>query len=440
MTTARRPLSTLNPQPSTSPRLAIVLSHPTQYYSPWFRWLRAHTELSFRVFYLWDFGVTERTDPKFETTFRWDVDLLSGYEHELVPNVAREPGTHHFAGLDNPALTARLEAWAPAAVLLFGYKWRSHLRVVWWARRRGVPLLFRGDSHFLGRGRPAVSAWLALRALYAQFAAFLPVGAANRDYFRTLGVPEKKLFFAPHAVDGSLFDPERADHRAAASRLRRELGLAPRTLVVLFAGKLVPEKQPLELLAAFQALRPEGAALVFVGEGPEKTKLQAIARDVSPEVPASSGGDVAGASVSPVADPASAGRGFSIHFLPFANQSEMPARYLLADLFVLPSRGHYETWGLAVNEAMHLGVPCLVSDVVGCQRDLVSHGETGWVFRAGDSADLQAQLAAALATLRSPEAVALLRAAVASRIGNYSYARAAQGLSAALAAMGLPIR
>jgi glycosyltransferase involved in cell wall biosynthesis len=53
----------------------------------------------------------------------------------------------------------------------------------------------------------------------------------------------------------------------------------------------------------------------------------------------------------------------------------MPARYLLADLFVLASRGLYETWGLAVNEAMHMGVPALVSDRVGCQRDLVRDKE-----------------------------------------------------------------
>ena len=64
-----------------------------------------------------------------------------------------------------------------------------------------------------------------------------------------------------------------------------------------------------------------------------------------------------------------------MRFLPFANQSEMPARYLLADLFVLPSLGNSETWGLAVNEAMHMGVPCLVSDLVGCQQDLVTDGD-----------------------------------------------------------------
>jgi glycosyltransferase involved in cell wall biosynthesis len=124
-----------------------------------------------------------------------------------------------------------------------------------------------------------------------------------------------------------------------------------------------------------------------------------------------------------------------VHFLPFANQSEMPARYLLADLFVLPSRGHYETWGLAVNEAMHMGRPALVSDVVGCQRDLVTPGETGWVFRHDDPADLRTQLAAACAALHQPAAKTALRARVHQRISGYTYARAATGLQAAIAAV-----
>src|SRR5687767_952440 len=96
------------------PSLAVVLSHPTQYYSPWFRWLRTNTSLSFRVFYLWDFGVAAQADAKFGTTFKWDVDLLSGYESEFVPNIAADPGTHHFRGLNNPALTGRLASWNPS--------------------------------------------------------------------------------------------------------------------------------------------------------------------------------------------------------------------------------------------------------------------------------------------------------------------------------------
>ena len=396
---------------STSSRLAIVLSHPTQYYSPWFRWLQAHAGLTLRVFYLWDFGVTTRRDPKFETSFQWDVDLLSGYESEFVPNVARAPNTQNFSGLRNPALTARLAAWQPSAVLLFGYKSSSHLRTVLWSRLRGVPLIFRGDSHFLGRGTPGWATRLILGTLFAQFAAFLPVGSANRDYFTTLGVPKRKLFPTPHAVNDALFDPARPEVQAAATALRHSLGIEPATRIVLYAGKLVPEKQPRELLAAFQSLRASQSALVFVGDGPEKPALLLEAGN-----PASS----------------------AVHFLPFANQSEMPSRYLLADLFVLPSRGQYETWGLAVNEAMHMGVPALVSDRVGCQRDLVSLGETGWVFRHDDPADLRTQLDAALDTLRDPVAAAALREKMRGRIAGFTYAQAAAGLKSALTAIASP--
>ncbi|MBC7367690.1 MAG: glycosyltransferase family 4 protein, partial [Undibacterium sp.] len=323
--------------PTLARHLAVVLSHPNQYYSPWFRWLAAHTDLDLRVFYLWEFGVTVHTDPQFRTALKWDVDLLSGYAHEFVPNTSARPGSDHFGGLRNPTLTARLAAFRPDAVLLFGYAYASNLRVVLWARLHRVPLIFRGDSHFLGRGAPPLRTRLTLRFLYAQFAACLPVGEANRDYFLTLGVPAARLHFAPHSVNAALFDPASASHRAAAGTLRAQLGLTPSTRVILFAGKFVPAKQPRELLAAFLAARLPDTALVFVGDGEEKPALRALA----------------------VSAPAG-----SVHFLPFANQSEMPARYLLADLFVLPSRGLYETWGLAVNEAMHLGVPCLVSDRV----------------------------------------------------------------------------
>jgi glycosyltransferase involved in cell wall biosynthesis len=114
----------------------------------------------------------------------------------------------------------------------------------------------------------------------------------------------------------------------------------------------------------------------------------------------------------------------------------MPARYLLADLFVLPSRGNSETWGLAVNEAMHLGLPCLVSDVVGCQRDLVTDGDTGWVFRAGDQAHLNLKLDVALEALSRDAAG--WRTRVAARIAGYTYAQSTDGLLRAFAATRPP--
>jgi glycosyltransferase involved in cell wall biosynthesis len=386
-------------------KLAVVLSHPTQYYSPWFRWIAAQAPIDLRVFYLWDFGLEERRDPQFGIAVKWDVDLTSGYDWESVPNVAADPGTHHFKGLVNPALTRRLSAWNPDAVLVFGYPWVSHLRAILWARLRRVPLIFRGDSHFIGRPHPGALRTAALSLLYGQFAAVTYVGAANRRYFERLGVPARHLFFAPHSVDAARFDPTRPEIRSGALELKRRLGLAAPTQVVLFAGKWVPAKQPVELLAAFLAIQSPDTAIVFVGDGAERPRLEALARD----------------------HPAAA-----VHFLPFANQAEMPVRYALADLFVLPSRGLYETWGLAVNESMHLGVPCLVSDRVGCQEDLVIPGRTGWVFAAEQPADLQRQLASALRTLRDPAQAAAYSAAAKARAGLYTYGPATAGLQRAL--------
>jgi glycosyltransferase involved in cell wall biosynthesis len=387
---------------SSFPRLAVILSHPVQYYSPWFRWLRARTDLEFRVFYLWEFGVKATPDPQFGTSIRWDLDLLSGYEHEFVPNVARDPGTHHFRGLDNPALLRRLAAWQPGAVLLFGYNWLSHLRVIWWARRRNLPLVFRGDSHLLGRSRLPWLRRTLLRQLYARFSAITFVGAANREYFLALGFPLHRLFFAPHSVDAVRFAAEDTDTVAAARRLRAELELGEKR-VVLFAGKFTPAKQPVELLRAFLAVGTSTDALVFVGDGALRNELAALAA-TRPDL--------------------------TVCLLPFANQTEMPSRYLLADIVALPSRGHYETWGLAVNEAMHLARPCLVSDLVGCQRDLVTPEETGWVFPAVDPAALAKTLHEALRS--SPDTVARLGRNARERISHYTYEQTTDGLLAAL--------
>lgn len=385
-------------------RLAIVLSHPVQYYSPWFRWMSAHAGFRLRVFYLWDAGVNPARDPQFGKTFSWDVDLLSGYEYEFIPNTARQPGSDHFSGLVNPGLPGRLEAWRPDAVLVFGYKYATHLGLILWARLQNIPLVFRGDSHLLGHAPLSWKKRLSLSLLYRQFSAFACVGAANRDYFRAFAVPARKLFAVPHCVDAGYFTASTVVYQET-DRLRAKLGLAGKR-VVLFAGKLIPDKQPAELLTAFLAISPTNTALVFVGDGLERSHLEHLAATRS-DLP--------------------------IHFLPFANQSEMPSRYLLADLFVLPSRGLYETWGLAINEAMHLGIPCVVSDRVGCQRDLVTDGETGWVFNSEHPDALTNTLRRALTDLAHHKAA--FRARIATRIANYTYETATLGLERTLNAL-----
>lgn len=384
----------------SAPRLAVVTTHPIQYYAPWFRHLAARDDLALRVFYLWDFGVTERRDPGFGRSLTWDIPLLDGYPHEFVANRATRPGTDRFGGLHNPGLDAALERFRPDAVLLMSYSHRSTLRQL---LRRRWPLLMRGDSHALAGGaggwRLRVKSWL-----FRRFAAVLHVGAANREFWRAHGVPEERLFFSPHAIDNQRFVAARGTAAAEAAARRAELGIPPDAPVALFVGKLETKKRPLDLIAAFRAAAVPAAHLVLVGDGALSAEVDAAA----------------------ASDP-------RIYRIGFTNQSRMPGIYALGDLLVLPSVGAWETWGLAVNEAFCLERPALVSSHVGCHPDLIVDGETGWVFPAGDVDALAARLADALSDRAR---LATLGAAAARRIEHYDYAAASDGLLAALAAIG----
>jgi glycosyltransferase involved in cell wall biosynthesis len=349
------------------PRLAIVSTHPIQYYAPIFQLLARSTRLQSRVFFT--FSQTAHgpiADSGFGRTIVWDLPLLDGYAHEFVPNVARKPGTDHFWGLRNPQLRQAIETWGATAVLVFGWNSASHLQVLLHFKGR-VPVFFRGDSTLLDRGTSArrVARRAFLTWVYRHIDVAIAVGANNRDYFRWCGVPAGRIGFAPHAIDIQRFAD--ATHDSQAARWRTQLGIPQGARVILFAGKLIPKKAPQLLLEAF--LRCNGSAhLVFVGSGALESQLRRYAQ----------------------------GRD-RVHFLPFQNQQLMPAVYRLGDVFVLPSSGPGETWGLALNEAMACGRPVIVSSKVGGARDLVIPGSTGWMFEAGDLDALTATLAAVCA-------------------------------------------
>lgn len=385
-------------------RLAVVVSHPIQYYAPWFADLAARPELELMVFHLWDFGIVSRLDRGFGQTLRWDVPLLEGYPSRLVPNQARDPGTHHVGGLHNPTLVRELLAWRPDALLLFGYAYRTHLRLLLDPRLWRLPILLRGDSHDLvpRRGLKPTIARQLRRLLFRRFAAALAVGQANAAYLAASGLAQDRIVLAPHAVDNARFQAAAPRAELDAAQWRQDLGIAADATVVLFAGKFEPKKQPVQLLEAFAALDNPTAVLVLVGAGALEQQLRRRAALLPP------------------------GR---VHILGFQNQASMPRVYALADVLVLPSVGPGETWGLCVNEAMNLARPAIVSSHVGCGPDLVLQGRTGWVFAAGDLQALQRCLADALA-----DRPRLRRLGLAARdhIQSFSYRQASASLLVAL--------
>lgn len=385
-------------------RLAIITSHPIQYYAPWYRYLNANTGLTLRVFYLLNSTVTNQADQQFKGNIQWDIPLLEGYDYEFVPNVSKRPGTGHFWGLQNPTLMEQVRKFQPDVVLMMNYNYASLYRFL--AGWRETPLLFRGDSHRLipQTGFKAALKRRWITQIYRRFDACLYVGQANREYFRYHGVGDDRLFFSTHAIDNERFIAQAETAHLEAKQWRQSLGIPDHHQVILFAGKLIPKKRPLDLLQAFLRASLSNVSLLFVGSGELEDELRNQAQK----------------SGNP-----------HIYFAPFQNQSQMPRTYATGDVMVLPSYGSGETWGLAVNEAMCLARPVIVSDHVGCTADLVISDKTGLIFSAGDIDALTRCLQKAFQ--ENGHQLQSWGEAGQRHIQNYSYGYATAGLLAALA-------
>lgn len=326
------------------PRLAFIVSHPIQYYVPLYQRLAKRDDISIKVFFTWHDGSVPVLDRGFGMPVAWDIPLNQGYGFEQVANTAAVPGTHHFFGLRNPSLIRQVLAWNPTAVHITGWAWWSHLQALYALHRRGVPTLFRGDSHLLSE-RLTGMRWVVKRAalsrIYRWPTAFLATGQANQAYYKAFGVEDGKITICPHSIDYPRFAEPAQTYEQDALRWRTELGIGPEQIVLLFVGKFEPNKAVLRYMKLVERLQDENIVAVMVGGG-------ALQEDV---------------------DKIAGHRSRLFRVLPFQNQSRMPIVYRLGDIFVLPSVS--ETWGVAVNEALACSRPVIVSDKVGCAPDVI---------------------------------------------------------------------
>lgn len=343
-------------------RLAIITTHPIQYFAPVFQLLHQQKKIEIRVFYTLGEAGLNQHDPGFSRSINWDIPLLDGYNFQFQKNTAKNPSSHGFWGIVNPDLIKEIEDWKADAILVYGWAYQNHLKAMRYFKGK-IPVFFRGDSTLLDKKNSLKNSIksILLRWVYRYADHAFFVGINNKAYFKKFGLKENQLTFAPHAVDNDRFAKDRS---AEAAALRKKLGINPKEIVILFAGKLEPVKNPDLLLDAFETLDQQNTHLLYVGNGPLEKELKAKKAVLK-----------------------TASR---IHFLDFQNQSTMPCIYQSCDLFCLPSNS--ETWGLAINEAMACGKAILVSNKVGCAADLVFEGKNGLAFQSGNEEDFVRKL------------------------------------------------
>jgi glycosyltransferase involved in cell wall biosynthesis len=384
--------------------LVVIETHPVQYHAPVYRELESRHGIPVTAIYGSDFSVAGYRDREFGASFRWDTDLLSGHVATFLSTVAAG-GARSADAVSARGLHAALRAAKPAAILLTGYS-PSFYRTAWmaaWRARR--PLLVRAETTDHARNRGMAREWArtaALRLLYRSCTRLLYVGRRSRDHFTRLRIPAGKLMFSPYCVDTAAFElteEARARRRAAT---RERFGIPETGYLILFSGKLTERKAPGLLLRAAGLLPPEirrRITVAFLGSGELQAELEQLAQ--GPPI-------------------------IATHFLGFQNQTQLSPYYHAADLLVLPSL-HSETWGLVVNEALHHGVPCVVSEAVGCAPDLAEPGVTGEIAATGSAESLAAAIARALPLAGRPE----IRERCRAKVSGYTVEKAAQGIAQA---------
>ncbi len=338
-------------------RLAVLASHPIQYQAPLFRALARTGKVDLHVFFCSSYGVGAHRDEMFGAEFAWDVPLLGGYKSTFLKNTSPKPAPNRFWGCVNTAIGKALKMERFDAVWIHGWS----LATCWLAfrecRRLGLPILIRGDSSGLKepKGVKRFAKRIVLESLFRRVAAFLAIGQNNADFYAAYGAPAQRISFAPYSVDNELFGAALSPSVWQTTQRREQEGIDPHLPLVLFCGKFADYKRPMDLLRAFALIgdAPK-ASVAFVGDGPLKAEMQRYI----------------------------VSHGLTrVHFLGFRNQTELPACYAMADVFVLPSS---EPWGLVVNEAMCSGLAVVASNAVGSARDLVLDGVNGFIYPSGD--------------------------------------------------------
>lgn len=208
------------------------------------------------------------------------------------------------------------------------------------------------------------------------------------------GFPAKQLYWMPNPVDTDEFAPCGEEERL---KRRKQLGIPLTALVLLYCGRLAPEKALPSLLKAFAraVCRIPEAMLVLVGDGPLQESLIAQAGElrIPPE---------------------------RIRFVGRVSPAEVCSWLQIADIFTLFSFS--EGFPCALVEAMSVGLPCVVSDIPA-NSQLIESGRHGLLAPVGDSEALGAAL---VHLLEDPQL--RVRMGVAARrsvIENYSTAKIA---------------
>lgn len=372
----------------TMHRVAILSGVPAPYREPVFAGLAKRPGIDLKVFYC---------TPNHDDLAWSDSRSRNDYCHEFLPNWTPPHYRRlQLLGYSNLAVIQRLRGFRPDYVIVYGHSHLTHWLAYAYCRLTRTPFAMRCDAnvHF-----DTIATWTnrvryrVLRWLVNHCSGVLAIGQANREYWRRYGAGEKKIFFAPYAIDNQRV-AELTSNRPPAPAGELRFG---------YTGRLVQLKNVELLVRAFnEVATDERARLNIIGDGPERQKLQSLQ---------------------------SASASQRTQWLGRQNYEDTLRGYGLSDVFVFPSGA--DRWGLVVNEAMAAGLPVIAYERVGATVDLIDEGQTGWRLKELSVTAIANVLRQCLA---DPLATRAMGTNALRKVADWNYQRAVDGFVEAIEA------
>jgi glycosyltransferase involved in cell wall biosynthesis len=254
--------------------------------------------------------------------------------------------------------------------LIHLHEYRSYiaLAVYYFSKKNNIPYILQAHGQL-----PIIGSWKILKIAYDFLLGSKVLKNANgvialsrieaRQY-ENMGVPKERIFVVPNGID--LLEYAKSPPKGA---FRKKFNISEDKRILLYIGRIHWIKGVDILVRAYTLLakRPGFKDTVLVIAGPDDGYL-GKAKSLVQELGVSD----------------------SVLFTgPLYGRDKLSA-YVDAEFLVLPSR--YETFPSIVLEAYACAKPVIASNVEAMPQ-IVLHGETGLIFRAGDERELASALA-----------------------------------------------
>ncbi len=338
-------------------KLAIVASHPIQYWAPVYRSLMRQPSLQIKVFYVAENGAEEYFDREFNCLVKWDRPLTEGYPSEFL-----RPGftldDFGFFSVDANNVKQALTNFQPDFLLINGYGHRVNWRSVF-ARVANMKVMYISDSNSKDIRAP----WkktikkILLSRFFKRVDYFLTTSPSNTEYLIEHNADARKFVAAPLPTDIEwLKKQQQKITNEQIVKLRKKLNISDDHKIVLYAGKLVAHKRPEDVIRLIYELKNEKVSAILVGSGEQQASLRELTAEL--------------------------GLLSRVVFAGFVNQSGLPNYFCLADVLVFPSSK--EPYGLITSEVLPFGLPILAADNIGAVGASIREGVNALLYPCGN--------------------------------------------------------